>query len=194
MKKSFIYLLALLLVLTSCYNDNDYILNQGKSIHSQYSNRLEELLPLFDSTYQDPCNVFHINMSTTTDLFVQEGTIDHLYDSTLFKEMSIDQEKFIRDKKPRKELNDIWYLKDVFLAFSISEANHKSLDRSYMIRVLDSAKFNSVYKKFVHIYNNDKLNNTISNWIYHIDDKWWICTGDLVHDGSDKVCKMLKDN
>jgi hypothetical protein len=194
MKKSFAYLSVLILVLSSCYTNNNYIIEQGKSIHSKYSRQLEDLLPLFDSTYQDPCNVFHINMSTTTDLFVQEGTIDHLYDSTLFKEMSVDQEEFIRDKKPRRELNDIWYLKDVFLAFSITEANHKSLDRSFLIRVLDSTKFNRVYKKFVHIYKDEKLNNSISDWIFHVDDKWWICTGDLVHDGSDKVCKILKGN
>ncbi|TNF48859.1 MAG: hypothetical protein EP305_04250 [Bacteroidetes bacterium] len=131
-------------------------------------------------------------MSPRTKLFVQEGSIDHLYDSSLVRIISKSQEEEIRKKKPRKELVGIWYLKNVFLAFVIDDANHYSLDLSYLVRIIDSTKFNSVYNNFKCYSELSAIDKKSSNWIYPVDEQWSICTGDLVHNGSDSICFYLK--
>jgi hypothetical protein len=134
-------------------------------------------------------------MSSTTNLFVQEATIDKLYDSTKFKIITREQEEMIRLKKPRRELTDVCFLKNVFLAFSINQSNHKSLDLSHLVYLIDSSKFNHIYKFKVLTEKDFKQKNYddfSTNWVYFINKNWAICTGLLVHDGSDLICNYLK--
>ncbi len=189
------FFISLLILLFSCYNGNKEILDMGKQIYIKDSKSLLDLVALFDSTYMDSCNVFHINMSTTTALFIQESEIDHLYDSTKFKEINLEQEKIIRLKKPRQDLVGISYLKNVFLAFAINQSNHSSLDLSHLVYIIDSSKFNYIYKFNILTENDLKqktFNDFSTNWVYYIDKNWAISTGLLVHDGSDSICNYLK--
>jgi hypothetical protein len=103
------FFITLLILLYSCYNGNKEILRMGKQIYFKNSSSLKSLIPLFDSTFLDSCNVFNINMSPTTALFIQEALINYLYDSTKFKIINTDQEEMIRSKKPRNELTDICF-------------------------------------------------------------------------------------
>ncbi|MES2800194.1 MAG: hypothetical protein V4638_09280 [Bacteroidota bacterium] len=191
MKKQIYFILILSFGLHSCYDDSNGIIKEGIRIHKNYNSELEELLPLFDSTYFDSCNVFFINMSPTTELFVQEGTIDHLYDSSKFEIMTKEQEAIIHKRKPRLELTGTTFLKNVFLAFTINKANHYSLDHSYLVRVIDENKFKRVYfnLKDYKTLKGDK--SKITNWYYPINKEWIICTGNIIHSGDSSICHFL---
>jgi hypothetical protein len=186
----FIILVALLLN-TGCVDRNvvnSNVINKGKDVWLNHGNELKQIIPICDELFLSKCNVYYIHTSPTTDLYAQGAWIDDLYYEGCIIKPSKTQIDKVNSLLPRPKINDIYYLKDVFTSFGLSYLS-KENDALLLVYIKDLDKFNKIYhlKKY-NQKDDDKITNA---WIKALDDHWYVCSANLIHDGSDKICKIL---
>src|SRR5690554_7783024 len=144
MRTLFFNLCFIILLSSGCYYNNSDIVKEGTKLSQLHGSDLAKVEVLLDSVFLDSCNVFRINMSNTTDLFMVSQEISSLYNPKMIKSISNTQEQTIRNLKPRTKLIDILYLKDVFTAFSMDRL-HVSTKNAYLAHISSIEKFKKVY-------------------------------------------------
>lgn len=175
-----LYIISFLLLLSACISSNDDFIKDGKNIIYKFDTRLEGIIPICDSIFVDSCNVFYILTSPTTDLFAQGAEIDELYYKGCMLEATDQQSKAISDSIVRPELSRIGFMKGVYVSFGMSYVNHGD-EGIKLVKILDKVKFDELFNLL--LVTDKRVCETQYNWIYPVNNDWYIVSGSLVKSG-----------
>lgn len=184
-------MLSLVLVVPGCADSsivNKKVLEKGEGIWLNHRDELKQIVPICDELFASNCIVYYILTSPTTDLYAQGVWQDNLYYDGCIVEPSQTQVDKVISLIPRPDVNDIYYLKGVFTSFGLSYMS-KEDDALLLVYIEDIDTFNKVYN--LTQYDRKDDNKVTNGWMKALDDHWYVCSANLIHDGSRKVCEML---
>lgn len=157
-------------------DSNEKAINIGASVLNQKSDNLDSIVPICNTIFLDTCQVFYILTSPTTDLFHQgswDSNFSYRNDMLL---ASPNQMNDFNSLMVKPELTNVYFCKNVFIAFGLSGLNHSD-DGVWIVKILDENKFFNLHK--LKILNNKSKSKPKTDWLYRYNDEWVIVSCDL---------------
>ena len=180
-----------MVLITSCnmYHPKEMI-KIGDEMISKDKLKVDTLIKISNRIALNYCTV-SLGTYGTNEIYQYIDSIHEVDNGSVFK-ISDKDEQSIRRFNPRKDIEDIIAVKDLYIALVFQKERDYNHKYGKIIYCFDENKFKKCFPNY-HYYYGNQVNNIIdsSKWVYFYDKNWGISTSSVFLHIDSTECKKI---